>query len=140
MPDHFADIKAGVYQHLDQYCRGRARAIKAYVLAQRFDTTIREVNDIIRTLRQEGLLIGSAKEEPYGYYIPATEEEVKNYLRPFSQEMLDMLKTYNRQKRASRFFIEQAKNKDLFLCGYDAHGQMDLLTAAGQPEVSHAST
>jgi biotin operon repressor len=90
---------------LTQNCIGRDRAIKADILAIRFGLSLREINEIVRTLRKQGVLIGSSKIKPFGYYIPANEEESKSYLNTFKSELFDMLETFNAQKRARNNFM-----------------------------------
>lgn len=117
-----AKLKPAVLQYLSRMCRGRVNAGKAKVLAGVFQVDIREVNEAVRQLRREGMLIGSAKERPYGYYIPGTEQEVREYLGTFRNELFDMLETFNLQKRAARAYRENLATKDLFQA--DPSGQM----------------
>lgn len=107
-------LKEDVYLYLSTQCLGRAQAVKASELAKKFDTTLRVINNAVRDLRKDGYLIGSAKEPPFGYYIPTSEAEAKEYLHAFKSELFDMLKTYNRQKRAQHEFINSLKHRDLF--------------------------
>lgn len=102
---------------------------KADTLAQTFNTTRREINSVIRELRKEGRLIGSAKEPPHGYFIPITPEESKEYLNAFRSELFDMLQTYNRQRRAQRSFVENRDNLQLFPVEFSESGQMQLVLA-----------
>jgi hypothetical protein len=120
------DLRKQVYDFLQLNCSGRTRAIRAQDLAYKFDTGLREINEVIRVLRLDGFLIGSSKEKPYGYYIPVTEDEIKYYLETYKSELFDMLLVYNRQKRARKTSLENLKSKDLFPYAYDKAGQMEL--------------
>jgi len=113
-----------VYRYLFQFCCGRNKAIKAQVLADQFLVNLREINEEIRCLRKSGALIGSLKEPPYGYYIPADSKEVKEYLDTFQGELFDMLETFNRQKRAKRVFLDSLKSGELFEFKKDTAGQL----------------
>lgn len=117
-----SDLKHQLISHLKLFACGRVRAIQAKHLAAEFDADIREVNEAIRQLRKEGVLIGSAKEKPYGYYIPVTEVEIREYLGAFRNELFDMLKTFNVQKRAAKSYRDNLHTKDLFQA--NTSGQM----------------
>lgn len=118
------EFKKDIYNYLYQFCRGRKKPVKASSLADYFQINLRETNEIIRLLRKDGILIGSAKGEPCGYYLPVTEEEVKEYLDTFKSELFDMLQTYNRQKRAKKVFLESRQMEDLFDYKADTAGQL----------------
>jgi biotin operon repressor len=100
-----------IYHYLLQFCQGKQCPMKAKDLAERFCTSLREINKEIRWLRQEGILIGSSKEPPYGYYIPASEQELKEYLDTFKDELFDMLRTFKAQRKAKYRFVEQQQYK-----------------------------
>lgn len=117
-------LKEDVFNYLRQCCYGRPRAAKAELIARDFGINIRTVNDVVRLLRKDDILIGSAKEKPFGYYLPATEDEIKDYLDTFKAELFDMLKTYNRQKKARQNYLETLKTKDLFACKTEQSGQL----------------
>lgn len=125
MTDAF--IQSQVIEHLKLFCHGRIKAIKADELAHKFMTSRREINSIIRDLRKEGQLIGSSKDKPHGYYIPATPEEVREYLETFKSELFDMLHTFNRQRRAQRDYIENERNQQLFPTQFNTQGQMEIV-------------
>ncbi|MDD2653491.1 MAG: hypothetical protein PHI86_00050 [Candidatus Omnitrophica bacterium] len=118
------ELKNKIYDHLNRFCRGRSHPKKATELAGLFQINLREVNDIIRKLRKDGILIGSAKEPPHGYYLPITEEEIKEYLNSFKSELYDMLQTFNRQKRAKKAYLENLQMGDLFNFEPDPAGQL----------------
>lgn len=118
------ELRKELYQFLQLNCLGHTRAIRAKDLAYKFNTNIREINDAIRSLRLDGILIGSSKDKPYGYYLPANEEEVKVYLHTYQSELFDMLLIYNRQKRARKAFLENLRNKDLFAYTVNPTGQL----------------
>ncbi|MCX5711895.1 MAG: HTH domain-containing protein, partial [Candidatus Omnitrophica bacterium] len=92
----------------------RSNPIKAATLAAQIGVSLRDINESIRQLRKTGLLIGSSKEPPYGYYIPANEQEAREYLNSFKAELFDMLATYNRQKRAKQSYLDDLRTNDLF--------------------------
>ncbi len=69
-------LKISVLNCLQQGHIGRGNAIKANQLAGRFNIGLRDINEIVRMLRKEGKLIGSSKIPPFGYYLPANENEV----------------------------------------------------------------
>lgn len=120
------ELKQSIHEYLKVNCFGRQKAAKADFLANGFNISLRDINEAVRQLRKDGYLIGSSKGAPSGYYIPATEEEVKNYLDTFKSELFDMLSTFNRQKRAKHAYIENLRTKDLFGYDYDKAGQMEL--------------
>lgn len=125
-------IKNHVFDYLNSFCLGRARSAKADDLARIFNSSRREINNVIRELRKEGRIVGSSKEKPFGYYIPITPEEVREYLNSFRNELFDMLHTYKLQRRAQRSFIENINSKSLFPTEFNDAGQMELvLTCAG---------
>jgi biotin operon repressor len=102
----FVPSNSSIYAYLCQFHRGKAYAVKAQVLADRFGISLRDVNEEIRILRKAGILIGALKERPFGYYLPLTEVEAGEYLSAFKHELFDMLETFNRQKRAKQVFID----------------------------------
>jgi biotin operon repressor len=124
-----ATQKPLIQDYLQTFCLGRQRAVKADVLALNFCTSRREVNSLIRDLRKNGHLIGSAKEQPYGYYIPISQEEVKDCLDTFRSEVMDMLHTYNQLRRAQRELIDNVNNHQLFPAEFNESGQMEMLLA-----------
>jgi biotin operon repressor len=125
MTDNY--IRTAVLDYLRLFCFGRVKAVKADVLAERYQTSRREINSVIRDLRKEGHLIGSSKDKPHGYYIPANEGEVLQYMDTFKSELFDMLETFNRQKRMQRAFIENVNNHQLFPTAVNQDGQMELV-------------
>jgi biotin operon repressor len=120
-------IKTSVLDYLKLCCNGRIKAVKADVLADRYQTSRREINSVIRDLRKEGHLIGSSKDKPHGYYIPVNEQEVHAYMDTFKSELFDMLETFNRQKRMQRAFIENINHHQLFPTAFNEEGQMELV-------------
>jgi len=110
----FTPANSSVYQYLCQFHRGKQNAVKAQALADRFEICLRDVNEEIHLLRKAGVLIGSSKDKPYGYYIPVTEADIRSYMDPYREELFDMLETYNIQKRAKKTYLEALKSKDLF--------------------------
>ena len=115
-----------IYRYLFIFCRGKNKAIKADDLARQFNTTRRDINDQIKNLRQAGALIGSSRQEPFGYFIPNCREEDTEFMGAYKSELLDMLKTYNRQKRAQRVYLD-SKCQDSWVMKVDAAtGQMEL--------------
>jgi biotin operon repressor len=130
------DLKSQIYQYLQTYARGEASAKTGKHIAREFNTEWRAVASVIRQLRLDGVLIGSSKRNTRtitnapqklpGYFIPITKEEVDNYFKSFKDELFDMLKTFNRQKRAKIQFITDQQSKDLFNYQYNPSGQMEL--------------
>lgn len=98
--------------------------MKAGDLALMFGISIREVNEAVRQLRLAGILIGSSKEKPFGYYIPESEEEVRNYFDTYRAELFDMLYVYNRQKRASKRHLEFLHEQKRFVFDSEHTGQL----------------
>jgi biotin operon repressor len=96
------ELKQSIHEYLKVNCFGRGTAAKAEYLANGFNVSLRDVNEAVRQLRKDGYLVGSSKEKPYGYYLPANESEISGYLGTFKSELFDMLKTFNRQKRARK--------------------------------------
>jgi len=114
-----------IYHYLLQFCQGKYQSIKAKDLAEKFFKSLREINREIRWLRQEGILIGSSKEPPYGYYIPANELELKEYMDTFKDELFDMLRTFRAQRKAKYRFVEQQQYKtSLIKTEVDKTGQI----------------
>jgi len=134
---HNCDLKNRIYQYLQTNCLGEASAKTGKFIAKKFKTEWRAVADIIRQLRQDGVLIGSSKgcsralnllsKKHPGYYIPQTKEEIDTYFKSFKDELFDMLKTYNRQKRARIKFITDQQIKDLFPYKVSPSGQSELV-------------
>jgi hypothetical protein len=132
-----SDLKNRIYQYLQTNCLGENHAKTGAVIAEEYKTTLRTVAEIIRQLRIAGFLIGSSKgsvnvhkDSPRripGYYIPQTKKETDNYLQSFKDELFDMLKTYNRQKRARIKFITEQQTKDLFPYKVSPSGQTELV-------------
>ncbi len=122
------NINSSIHNYLKACCLGRNNAVKAKILAHRFNTTVREINNSIRELWKAEHLIGSAKRKPFGYYIPVTEIEKKNHLKAFKNEMFDMLVTFNRQKKAVKKSLEE---KDypypLFPVAVHKSGQFEMV-------------
>ena len=123
----FIPSNSTIYQYLCQFHRGKAYAIKARVLADRHGIGLRDVNEEIRLLRKAGVLIGSLKEKPFGYYLPSNEAEAREYLSTFRNELFDMLETYNTQKRAKKIFIDSFHSGDLFQCKPEHSGQLTFV-------------
>lgn len=111
------DIEQKVFQYLSSRCVGRSNSIKANMLAEIFHSNIREVNEAVRSLRKQGRLIGSSKQPPFGYFIPSTDNEIKDYLNSFKSELFDMLSTFNKQKRAVNAHFSNRNYDDLFPVG-----------------------
>ncbi len=101
-----------IYQYLFRYCRGKVKAIKADDLARQFNITRRDINDEIRNLRRAGALIGSSRQEPFGYFVPNCREEAKEFMGAYRNEVYDMLVTYNRMKRAQRNYLNSKTQED----------------------------
>jgi hypothetical protein len=114
------DLRQQVHQFLQLNCNGHTRAIRAQDIAYKFNSSIREINDVIRDLRLRDVLIGSSKERPFGYYLPVTEDEVKYYLDTYKNELFDMLHVHNIQKRAARKTLESIKQPEFKV----EHGQL----------------
>ena len=115
-----------VYRYLYSFCRGKSKAIKADALARQFNTTRRDINDEISKLRRAGALIGSSRQDPFGYFIPNCREETQEFMAAYRGEMKAMLMTYNRMKRAQRTYLD-SKTQDSWKLQFDtATGQMEL--------------
>jgi methionine synthase II (cobalamin-independent) len=126
MRDNFDQFKPGdsqIYKYLLQSHTGKTNPIKARDLAEKFNKGLREINEEVRQLRKSGVLIGSLKEPPFGYYIPANADEAREYLSAFKDELFDMLDTYNRQKRVRLIFLDSLRMNDLFEFKKDNAGQ-----------------
>ena len=117
------DLKTTILRYLSLYAHGARNAKTGKVIAQEFNTEWRTVASAIRQLRIDGVLIGSSKgnnrlgslsQNRAGYYIPETEQEVDNYLKAFKDELFDMLKTYNHQKKAKQRRADNLATTDLF--------------------------
>lgn len=126
--NHPGDLKEQIHNFLKDNCLGRSRAIRALDIGSRFSIDIREVNAVIHSLRLDGVLIGSSKERPYGYYLPANELEAKKFLDTYGAEMFDMLSVYNRQKRAKRDYLDQFNNQGSFNFNKEATGQLAFIS------------
>jgi len=100
-----------IYQYLFRYCRGKVKAIKADALARQFNTTRRDINDEIRRLRRSGAMIGSSRQEPFGYFVPNCREEAREFMVAYHNEVYDMLVTYNRMKRTQRNYLDEKKQE-----------------------------
>lgn len=107
------DTKRTVYHHLLMH--SRTNPIKAANLASLVGLSLRDINDVIRQMRKSGVMIGARKDPPYGYYIPGDEDETNEYLDSFRAELFDMLRTFQRQKKARKEFLDQLRTKDLYI-------------------------
>lgn len=112
-----------VYRSL--LAHGRENPIKASVLAHELQTSLRDINEMVRRLRKSGVMVGSRKEPPYGYYIPGSDEEIAEYLSSFRAELFDMLRTFQRQRRASREYVDSRRTRDLF--SVTKTGQLEMI-------------
>lgn len=121
------DTKASVLQYLKIRCLGRDSAVKARDLGTAFGISLRAVNDVVRELRKDGVMVGSSKREPYGYYLPSNSREIKEYLAEFRAELFDMLKTYNIQRRAKDKHLEDLSTGSLFDLKIGETGQFSLV-------------
>lgn len=121
-----ADLKDNLLCSIRSRCPGRANAVKASVFADIFRVSVRDINEAVRQLRLAGILIGSSKEKPFGYYIPQSEEEVRNYFDTYRAELFDMLYIYNRQKRASKKHLEALHDQKRFDFDREPTGQLVL--------------
>ena len=108
------DLRYDVLSYLEAFHRGRKNPIKAKDIASQFNINLRGMNGIIRQLRLQSYVIGSAKEPPFGYYLPATDLEAKTALDTYKDEVLDMLHILNVQKRAVKRFMETKKQPEFF--------------------------
>jgi hypothetical protein len=126
---HSDQIKNDVIKYLESFCRGRKSAVKADRLAQIHGVNIRVINNVIRELRRSGILIGAAKERPFGYYIPENDQEADACLGAFKGELFDMLETYNTLKSAWAKFKDSQNypSEELFPIEVDECGQMQLV-------------
>lgn len=115
------NIDDAVNAYLTRNCMGRQKAAKAKFLAEEFGCSLREVNAVVRQLRQNGKLIGSAKEKPYGYYVPSTDKEREEYLSSFKSELFDMFKTYRAQTLAKHNYLDSRSQPELFKNSMSGH-------------------
>ena len=93
-------MKQPILDHLQMHALGRQRAIKAQRLAEGFGLSIREINEVIHDLRESGLIIGSSKIRPFGYYIPETDDERRDCIRTYESEAMDMMRILTRMKKS----------------------------------------
>ena len=91
-----------VYEFLMARCKGAGSSVKAKHLAERFTMSLRDINHVIRNLRNKGVLIGSLKTPPFGYYIPVTAEEITTFMDVFKHEMFSMMRTFNIMQKSAR--------------------------------------
>jgi len=122
-----ANLHNEVHEFLRKFHVGRHNSIIAAELAKYFDTSVRDINEAIRQLRKSGILVGSAKETPCGYYIPANLTEAEEHLNTFRSELFDMLHTYNHQKRLIKKLIKEAHEQDLFAYRDSRLRQLELV-------------
>lgn len=118
-------LQDDVFSYLSDHGRGRKSAIKADQIASILGVGLRAVNEAVRQLRKRGLLIGSAKEKPYGYYLPQGPSEIKEYLDTFKSELFDMLETYQKQCRAVKDCLENGQYGGM-LFRFDEDGQLQM--------------
>lgn len=135
MPE--TDLKTQIHRYLCLYAHGARNAKTGKTIAREFNTEWRTVAGVIRQLRIDGVLIGSSKgnnrisnssQTRAGYYIPETAQEVDSYLKAFKDELFDMLKTFNRQKKAKQRMTENLASSDLFY-KTNPSGQRELILA-----------
>jgi biotin operon repressor len=119
-------LQVRITEYLQLNCYGRVKACKAAALAEKFNSSLREINSVIRKLRKDGRLIGSSKDKPHGYYIPANSDEVRDHLQTFKQELFDMLDTYRIQRKTARIQAEE-KGYSQSLFKEDKTGQMTMI-------------
>lgn len=93
----------------------RSNPIRAPDLAVKIGLDLRGINATVRDLRRKGVLVGASKKKPAGYYLPGNENEIREYMAAFKAELFDMIETYRIQRKASREFLANCQNGDLFI-------------------------
>lgn len=76
-----------ILTYLTNYCRGSGRAVTAERLAEIVFTTAREVNAVIRELREAGEHIGSGSN---GYFMIETPDEYEALIRQLDSRFDDL--------------------------------------------------
>ena len=81
---------------------GRARAISAVVLGEQLGLSPREVGAAIKILIEDhGALIGSVTDDPAGYYVIATEEELEQTTRQLWSRAISCLVRISKLERTA---------------------------------------
>lgn len=87
---------------------GLGNAKKCDYLEKALNLKRRDITHKISTLRKKGIPIASSKMKPFGYYLPATSEEVTSTDNVYSSQINDMMEV-----RASfRILLRKAKEDE----------------------------
>ena len=98
-----------LYNYLESYCLGKDSARTGRQIARELFTDIRSVVFMVRELRLSGVIIGSSKNNPSGYYLPITNQEKRECLLTYRATLYNMLKVYNKMKKAVRWDLDREK-------------------------------
>ena len=90
-----------------EFISGSSQPVKAKILAQRLNTSMRMVRRLIRDLIAQGHLIASSMEAPYGYFVPKTEEEKRHYRNQLLSRIKHILGRLKDFDKATAEKIEQ---------------------------------
>lgn len=80
--------------------KGEQNAKKRSVIALQSGYSEKELYGVKRKMLMNGILICSSRHKPYGWFIPATEEEAKRGLLEYSSQAATMNKTVARFEAA----------------------------------------
>ncbi len=97
-----------VYRHLHNH-QGRDRAVKCDALAESLGMESRQLQSVIHDLiHVHGIAVGSAMQEPFGYFLARTEAELETVVKMFDdrarsiRETGDTLRTKGREEMERR--------------------------------------
>jgi hypothetical protein len=80
-----------------RWAKGAANAISIRELSERTKLGEREIKDAVRSLVIDfDLAIGGRRQEPYGYFLILTAEELEDSLRPLGHEIRALLLRYKK--------------------------------------------
>lgn len=81
---------------------GHDNAIRREDLQKRIGVNERKMRDVIESLRREGYIILVSSNQPWGYYIGQTQEEVDEYINYMRSRIIDEYHVYRSVKNAAK--------------------------------------
>jgi len=105
----WSEAQRRVYRELMRYHQGRAAAVKAETLAELvgLDST-RQLQSVVHDLiHVHGIAIGSAMQEPYGYFLARTEAELEAVAKMFDDRARAIRATGNTLRTKGRQEMER---------------------------------
>lgn len=83
--------KERAFLHIIRWHKGAEHAIELRVVTEKLRLPAREVKALVKTMVEDfGLAIGARRQEPYGYFLCVTADDVEQAIRPLEKEIISL--------------------------------------------------